>query len=396
MNRVDKKLIAFMNEPNSIFSTKMPYVLWITITYISGVILQTIYTPMIFESFVVGCFMVQHIYLYWVSDRLIEKKPIFYFIGQNIIVFASSYILEKGSIALLIGLLPLLISQSLIIFKQKIQVWLIFIFLYSQYCVAIYLNYGTAHMILYIFVFMLILSIVLYYYIVYVRQVRARLRTQYYLEELELAHKKLEELTLAQERERMARDLHDTFAQGLAALVMQLEAVNSHLEKKNIEKSQDIIQMSLVNARKTLKEARVVIDDLRENTEKSKNVKESILEVISEFEKLTSIKVQCNIQSVIELSNFKKEHIVYLVSECFTNIRKHAKATEVNINLEVKGNKVHIEVQDNGIGFNNISGMKKGKYGLLGMSERARMMNGEIEFESSLGNGTKIKVSIPL
>lgn len=393
---MDRKRIAFIDESNSIFSTKMPYVLWITMTYISSVILQTIDTPMIFESFVVGCFMVQHIYLYWVSDTLIEKKPIFYFIGQNIIVFASSYILEKGSIALLIGLLPLLISQSLIIFKQKMQVFFIFIFLYSQYCVAIYLNYGTAHIVLYIFAFMLILFIVLYYYTVYVRQVRARLRTQYYVEELELAHKKLEELTLANERERMARDLHDTFAQGLAALVMQLEAVDSHLEKKNIEKSQDIIQISLVTARKTLKEARLVIDDLRESTEKSKDLRERILEVINEFEKLTSMKVQYNIQSVLEISNFKKEHIVYLVSECFTNIRKHAKATEVYMNMEVQYDQVYIEVRDNGIGCSNISSVKSGKYGLLGMSERIHMMNGKIEFDSSVGNGTKINVSIPL
>lgn len=380
---------------NSIFSTKMPYVLWITITYISAVILQFTYYPMLLESFIVGCFMLQHISLYWKSDELIERRPIFYFIGQTMIVFAAAFILEKGSMAILIGLLPLLISQSLIIFQKKLQVILISIFLYSQYIVALYLNYGVEHMLLYVFVFMLILSIVLYYYTVYVGQIRLRKRTQYYLEELELAHKKVEELTLANERQRMARDLHDTFAQGLAALVMQLEAVDVYLDKGNIDKSKEIIQNSLVNARKTLKEARLVIDDLRENTEKNLDMKDSVDKLIVEFEKDTSIIVRADIQRVMEISNFVKEHTIYIISECLVNIRKHAEATEVTIQIIEFAEQMIITLEDNGIGFENAN-IQSGKYGLLGMKERVRMINGNIEINSNVGEGTQITISIPM
>lgn len=133
------------------------------------------------------------------------------------IVFAASFIL-------LVGLLPLLIAQSIISFKKKIQVVLVFTLLYSQYCVAILLNYGTGEMALFIFIFFLIVIIVLFYYSIYSGQVNARKRTQYYLAELEAAHLKLEKLTLANERQRMARDLHDTLAQGLAGLIYAIRS----------------------------------------------------------------------------------------------------------------------------------------------------------------------------
>src|SRR5690606_37880015 len=90
------------------------------------------------------------------------------------------------------------------------------------------------------------------------------------LAELETAHRQLaayaaqvESLTLSNERQRMARELHDTLSQGVAALVLQLEAANAHLQNGRHDRAAGIIDLSLRRARNTLAESRAAIDDLR-------------------------------------------------------------------------------------------------------------------------------------
>ena len=104
----------------------------------------------------------------------------------------------------------------------------------------------------------------------YRRQMEARERSQDLLAELEATHYQLtdyaaqvESLTLAAERQRMARELHDTLAQGVAGLILQLEAANNHLENGRYPRAQTIIRQSMKRACSTLVNARAAIDDLR-------------------------------------------------------------------------------------------------------------------------------------
>lgn len=92
--------------------------------------------------------------------------------------------------------------------------------------------------------------------IMFFRQVHERQRIQSFLQDLQEAHKKVEELTLANERQRMARDLHDTLAQGVAGLIMRLEAADAHLSRGNTERTGEIIKQSMQQARRTLADAR--------------------------------------------------------------------------------------------------------------------------------------------
>ncbi len=125
------------------------------------------------------------------------------------------------------------------------------------------------------------------------QQYDARNRIQSYIQELESAYMRVEELTLANERQRMARDLHDTLAQGVASLIMQLEAIDAHMQKGNIGRSQEIMKQTMIRARQTLHDARLVIDDLRHTTN---SFNEAVVEEVQRFSEATSIHVRFTIQ----------------------------------------------------------------------------------------------------
>ncbi|WP_168714414.1 sensor histidine kinase [Niallia nealsonii] len=395
MLKKNNNYYSFESISESFFVNKLPFLLWITGVYIAAIVYQNAQSPQKIISVIVGGFITVHILLYWFSDRLIAKRRWIYLMLQTAVVFAAAFIMQEGSIALLVGLLPLLIAQSIIILKKTIQVILIFAFLYSQYCVAIVIKYGTRELFHFILIFLCILIIVIFYCIVYNGQVNARIRTQYYLTELETAHKKLEELTLANERQRMARDLHDTLAQGLAGLIMQLEAVDSHLHNGNTIRSQEIIYKSMEQARRTLRDARTAIDNLRENSISKIDFQDAVMEEIKRFTEATSIEIESDIKNIFRLNNFIREHSLYIISEGLTNIAKHSQATKATIVVGEENNHLHIEIKDNGIGFSNQSQAQYGKYGLLGLKERVRLIGGNINIESRPKEGTKILVTTP-
>src|SRR5690606_1594523 len=125
----------------------------------------------------------------------------------------------------LIGLYPVLLGQSFAMLneKRKITIGLIAAAYLILTIIALLATDWLDQLLLLIPIFLLMNVIVISYAHLFFRQVHARLRTQSFLNELEQTHRKVEELTLANERQRMARDLHDTLAQGLAGLIMQLE-----------------------------------------------------------------------------------------------------------------------------------------------------------------------------
>ena len=157
--------------------------------------------------------------------------------------------MQAASPVILIGLLPLLIAQSIGVYYHTLKIILTGL-CFMYFFLALILVNDTDDLTVYIPILFLILIVVVAYSILFFRQVKARIRTQTFLKELELAHQQVEELTLANERQRMARDLHDTLAQGLAGIIMQLEAVQAHLENQNTQRAQSIIKGSMSQARK--------------------------------------------------------------------------------------------------------------------------------------------------
>jgi NarL family two-component system sensor histidine kinase YdfH len=153
----------------------------------------------------------------------------------------------------------------------------------------------------------------------------------------------------------------------------------------------------MIRARETLRNARTAIDDLRTSSIEETDFYHEVLRKIKGFTEATSIKVDYDTEPVLQLSTLIMEHSLYIISECLANVANHAQAQKVNILIKKINNHLLIEIEDNGIGFRvNSIGKHPGKYGLLGLNERVRLIGGKIEIKSIPGIGTKITITVPI
>jgi NarL family two-component system sensor histidine kinase YdfH len=198
---------------------------------------------------------------------------------------------------------------------------------------------------------------------------------------------KIESLTLQNERQRMARELHDTLAQGVAGLVLQLEAVKAHLASNRSERASVIVEQAITRARSTLAESRAAIDDLRAVPA---NISDSVREKVELFKQSTGIPYELEI-SVNEnlLPPETTDHALNILGESLTNIARHAQATQVRVKFIIQYQSLELEVRDDGRGF-DVNQKSVGHYGLIGMHERARLTGGMLGIESD-SSGTCIQ-----
>jgi NarL family two-component system sensor histidine kinase YdfH len=243
--------------------------------------------------------------------------------------------------------------------------------------------------------------VVIYVYL-FTKQMEEKKRAEDLLEDLEIAHQqlseyavKIENLTLTNERQRMARELHDTLAQGLAGVILQLEAAADHLQKGNEERAQAILQQSIGRARSTLAEARQVIDDLRMLPQSRTDLAELLREEAERLRSVDGPECEVTCPEPIFLNEENALQIEKIVSEALTNIAKHASARRCRAKAQADADHLHIEIEDDGIGFDPEAPAGPGHYGLVGMRERVRLLNGALRIESVSGQGTRCLIDLP-
>jgi len=235
------------------------------------------------------------------------------------------------------------------------------------------------------------------------RQARARTQTQRLLRELEQAHRqladdavRLEELTRAAERQRMARELHDTLAQGLAGLILQLEAVKAHLIAGREERALEIVIQAMGRARTSLATARSVIDDLRTEAMTPTDLQHALEEEIGRFTAATGIPCTTQFFSLALVPEAFGESIMRSVAEGLLNIARHAQASQVWVCVAQHDQELAIEVRDNGRGFDPTTVAQQGHYGLPGLRERARLLDGQFALLTDPGEGTTLRFLLPV
>ena len=249
----------------------------------------------------------------------------------------------------------------------------------------------------------LMLAFVLIYVVLYIRQVQAREDAQALLEKLEAAHGQLrqyaaqvEELTISQERQRMARELHDTLAQGLAGLILQLEAADSYLESDNGVQARAVVQQAMQRARTTLQEARRAIQALRPVALEQGNLVDALGHEVDQFSATTGIRATFEVSAAPpSVPPEAALDILRIVQEALSNVGRHAQAQHALVRLARAGGMVQVVVQDDGLGFDPGEGLDRpGCFGLAGMRERAERIGGTLQVESERGKGTSVVLSM--
>lgn len=239
----------------------------------------------------------------------------------------------------------------------------------------------------------------------YLRQAQhAYKQTLALLQKLDIAHAQLstyalriEELTMVTERQRIARDLHDTLVQGVAGLLMQMNVVQTHLQHQRAERAQELLEQVVEAARDTLTDARCAIGELRTNCIRPDDLIEVVQEEISHFRAITQIPCIADLTLLSRTPAPFCEHVLRAITEGLTNIARHAHAHTVWIQATQRDDILTVEVRDDGLGFDpTLTGMQVGHYGLLGMRERVKLIGGHLEIKSARDVGTTLRVHIPV
>ncbi len=206
------------------------------------------------------------------------------------------------------------------------------------------------------------------------------------------------EAGILQERQRLAREIHDTLAQGFSGIVMQLEAAEQVLGS-NPTAAQKFLDTARQTARDNLEQARRVVADLRPELLERDSLPDAICRTAERWQNETGIAAHINVTGErIALAPDIEITLLRATQEALNNVTKHAHAQRVEISLAYMGDTVTLDIQDDGAGMSeNTNGTHAaGGFGLIAMRERAEALGGRVTLESAPGEGTTIAVELPV
>ncbi len=219
-------------------------------------------------------------------------------------------------------------------------------------------------------------------------------------EQLLLAHNQLrqyalriEDQAMLQERNRIAREIHDSLGHALTAQSIQLENALLFLPP-GAEKSESFLREAKQLGAKALQEVRRSISTLRSDPLQGQSLAGAIAKTVAEFQNTTGIVPNCTIELSGILPTEITQALYRIIQESLTNIYKHSGATQVSLHLQQSREAIHLEIVDNGQGFEpkqNTTG-----FGLQGMQERTAALGGQFSLTSQPEKGCRITVSIRL
>ena len=213
---------------------------------------------------------------------------------------------------------------------------------------------------------------------------------------LEKAHQRLrrnaaamEQLAVSRERNRMARDLHDTLSHSLSALTVQLEALRT-LMANDPDAARVAVDDIAELAKRGLEESRRAIQALRTGPVETLGLIGALHEAIEALQERTGAQASLGTAGEESFLTPEEAQVLYRIAEeAFSNIERHANARQVDVRLDCGADRVDLVIQDDGAGF-DLATVELERYGLTGMRERAAMIGASVEVNSRPGGGTEV------
>jgi signal transduction histidine kinase len=207
------------------------------------------------------------------------------------------------------------------------------------------------------------------------------------------------EHAVLEERTRLAREIHDTLAQQLTGIVLQLEAAQTMIERGS-DRAQASVSLAHELARSALQEARRSVWNLRPSSLAATGAVGAIEREVASFGERTGIAARFRSRSVprrVSLAPAAEVALLRIVQEALANIARHSGAAHVDVLMRTDGHELLLSVRDDGEGFDAASvPARTDCFGLQGMRERVRLVGGSLVVVSAPGAGTEVTARMPL
>lgn len=213
-------------------------------------------------------------------------------------------------------------------------------------------------------------------------------------------YEQLGELSVAQERQRIACEMHDTMLQTLVSLNINLQVALNHAGREHWDQVTELVEDARRLGKIAIAEGRETLNNLREECmacDTPSGVLEALDPELRLFAEQTTITPRLIVtgNSSPAVGKDVAHHLRRLVGEALTNVQRHARATDVVVRVDAKNGDLWLQVQDNGIGFVPAMVDQQQSFGLLGMQERARFIDAEFDINSTPGRGTTVIIRVP-
>jgi signal transduction histidine kinase len=215
---------------------------------------------------------------------------------------------------------------------------------------------------------------------------RERDRNQRLVEELQAAQQRLQDLAVMEERNRLARDLHDSVKQQVYAISMQLGAARALLNEEN--KAYGPVMEAERLARQAGAELTTLIRELRPAGLESRTLAEALQELVTAWSRQNGIAADLKVGGAASIPFANEETLFRVAQEALANVARHSRARHVNLELSDRDDEILLRIEDDGVGFDLVQ-VEKG-VGLDSMRERLEAVGGHLSISSGRSNGTKI------
>lgn len=202
----------------------------------------------------------------------------------------------------------------------------------------------------------------------------------------------VEQLAISQERNRMARDLHDTLAHSLSAVSIQLEAISRQI-RNDPEAAETTLRQTRQTVRQGLRETRRALHALRSSPLDDLGFNLALEQLINDTQARAGLEISLEMpDELVGISPITEQNIYRITEEALNNVIRHAGASHIEIVIQQNKELLTLIVTDNGVGFEPDIILENERYGLIGMHERAHLCNGKLSIEG--GEGTTIRLEI--
>lgn len=206
-----------------------------------------------------------------------------------------------------------------------------------------------------------------------------------------------EQLMVLEERNRLARELHDSVTQSLYSVTLFAEAGRNLTQAGEFERAGQLFSDVLETGQQALKEMRLLVHKLRPSVLEKEGLIRALQHRLNAVEGRAGVRNHLVVEGSLDISSEVEEALYHVVQEALNNMIKHASASEVKVFLKQDADSnITLTVMDNGVGFDIETAVSGSGLGLISMRERIENLGGTITYHASIGQGTEVQVHLPI